>query len=278
MKRIYLMTSLLCIVFFTSRTSFSQSLEHPTVGNVRLGVALYSFHKQPFEQAIKQAGETGVQYVEGFSFSNMGPGFGNKQMIDATDGEIAMVRKLLKQNGVKMVSMYVANGKDARDWKRIFDQGKKFGVTYFVCEPETKHLDSIDSLAGIYGIRIAIHQHAKGESAYWHPDSVLAAIKGHRHIGACGDIGHWVRSGLDPVACIKSLAGHIIGLHMKDINQAKEDVDPGTGAIAFEPLFRELKHQKFAGYAQIECEHNMTDNLKEVKSAFKYYRKMIGKH
>lgn len=273
MKRVYLIAGLLCLAFMTSLTSSSQSSERLTAGDLRLGVALYSFHKQPFEEAIKRAGETGLQYVEGFSFSNMGPGFENKQMIDATDGEIATIRKTLKQNGVTMTSMYVANGKDTRDWKRIFDQGKKFGVKYFVCEPEKKHLNCIDSLAGIYGIRIAIHQHAKGESAYWHPDSVLAAVKGHPHIGACADIGHWMRSGLDPVVCIKSLAGHIIGLHMKDVNRSKEDVDPGMGAVPFESLFRELKRQKFDGYAQIECEHNMDNNLKNVRFAIDFYRK-----
>lgn len=277
MKRVYLLASLLGLAFMIILTSFSRSSEYLPAGNIRLGVALYSFHKQPFEQALKRAGETGLKYVEGFSFSNMGPGFGNKQMLDATDGEIATIRKMLEQNGVTMTSMYVTNGKDVRDWQRIFDQGKKFGVKYFVCEPEKKHLNSIDSLAGIYRIKIAIHQHAKGESTYWHPDSVLAAVKGHPHIGACADIGHWVRSGLDPVACVKSLAGHIIGLHIKDVNRSKEDVDPGTGAVPFESLFRELKRQKFDGYAQIECEHNMDDNLKDVRFAVDFYRKQEKK-
>jgi sugar phosphate isomerase/epimerase len=33
------------------------------------------------------------------------------------------------------------------------------------------------------------------------------------HVGATADTGHWLRSGLDPVACLKILQGHITSAH-----------------------------------------------------------------
>ncbi len=139
----------------------------------------------------------------------------------------------------------------------------------------------IDSLAGLYKMKIAIHEHAKGISAYWHPDSVLAAIKGHANIGACADLGHWARSGLNPVECLKLLDGHIIGLHLKDVaemNNAKaQDVDPGTGVIDFTGVIKELKRQNFKGYIQVECEHNMENNLADVKDAIRYINELAIK-
>jgi sugar phosphate isomerase/epimerase len=51
-------------------------------------------------------------------------------------------------------------------------------------------------------------------------------------MGACADVGHWMRSGLDPLECIKKLDGHIICLHFKDLNKMgpdAHDVPWGTG-------------------------------------------------
>ena len=79
---------------------------------------------------------------------------------------------------------------------------------------------------------MAIHEHPKGHSIYWDPDSVLAAIKGRSPLmGACTDVGHWMSSGLDPVECLKKLDGHIICLHFKDLNEMARahDVPWGTG-------------------------------------------------
>ena len=259
---------IICIALLISANAFEAS----PVENAKIGVALYSFHKHTLEDALKMAQNSGVEYMEGFSFYKLGGSFGNKTMKDVSDEEIAQMKELFKAHHLSMTSMYVGDAKDVHEWKQYFESGKKFGIKYFVCEPPVSQLDLIDSLGAVYNIKIAIHEHSKQSgSIYWHPDSVLAAIKGRKNIGACADIGHWVRSGLDPVVCVRKLAGHIIGMHMKDVDPSNEDVDPGTGRINFDALFRELKRQKFAGYMQIECEHNMDNNLADVKKARQYY-------
>jgi len=69
------------------------------------------------------------------------------------------------------------------------------------------------------------------------------------------------------------LDGHIIGLHLKDIDKSdhETDVDLGTGSIDYPAVVKELRRQKFSGYAHVECEHNMEDNQKIVKAAVQHF-------
>src|SRR5690606_2197179 len=105
---------------------------------------------------------------------------------------------MIEQSGLEMRSMY-AGGKTVEEWENQFKKGKELGLSFLVGEPEPELWDAINEMAGKHEMKLAIHEHARGRSIFWHPDSVLAAIEGHENFGACGDLGHWVRSGLDPV-------------------------------------------------------------------------------
>lgn len=238
----------------------------------KLGVSLYSFIEHPFEKALQMANATGLKYVEGISFFNMGPDFGNKSFIDLNAAEIKKVKASLNKNKLKMVSMY-AGGENVADWKKAYALGKEFGIEYITCEPKEEHLDLIDSLSNVYGIKIAIHQHKK-PGAYWHPDMVVAATKGHTNIYACGDLGHWVRSGLKPEECLATLDKHVLAIHLKDINADHHDVRLGKGVINFKAVEAELKKQNFVGTVIIECEFNTNDNIADIQDAVSFYKNL----
>ncbi|QHV97398.1 sugar phosphate isomerase/epimerase family protein [Spirosoma endbachense] len=235
----------------------------------KTGVALYSFHHHAFKKSLDMAQRCGLTNVEGFSFQKLGEDFGDKTMGDLNATEVTLVKQMLAERNLNMSSLFVGKANGLNDWEKYFKLGQEFGVKYLVCEPLKKDWGIIDSLAGVYKTKIAIHEHKK-PNLYWHPDSVLAAVKGHKNIGACADIGHWVRSGLDPVNCLKALSGHIIGIHLKDVDKSGKDVDPGKGEIDFARVVQELKRQKFTGYINVECEHNWEDNTTDVKNAIQY--------
>ena len=241
----------------------------------KTGVALYSFNRFSFVDALAKADSAGAKYVEGFSFHKLGKEFNDSSMAAISDAEIDRMKQMLEKKSIEMQSMYVGGAKDAEGWKYYFEMAKKLGMHYLVCEPEKEQWDMLDSLAGLYQIKIAIHEHAKGKSIYWHPDSVLAAIKGHSNFGACADLGHWVRSGLNPVDCLKKLEGHVIGVHIKDLDESNNinanDVTVGKGVIDFPAIITELKRQQFKGNAYVECEHNWENNLSDVTEAMKYF-------
>jgi sugar phosphate isomerase/epimerase len=138
----------------------------------------------------------------------------------------------------------------------------------------------VSRLAGAYKIKVAIHDHPR-PSHYWHPDSVANAIKGRsKYLGACADIGHWVRSGLDPVECMKTLKGHIFSMHFKDLNEKSRkahDVIWGTGISNVEAVLHEMKAQKFKGVISAEYEHNWYNSVPEITQSVKNIRAMIEK-
>jgi len=246
-----------------------------------MGVALYSFNRFSFADALDKADSAGVNYVEGFSFHKMGKEFNEKTMAEMTEEEISKMIEMLSKKNIQMQSMYVSGAKNEADWKYYFEMAKAMHMQHLVAEPEKDSWDMLDSLAGIYKIKLAIHEHAKGKSLYWHPDSVIAAMKDHPNFGVCADLGHWERSGLDPAECLKKLEGNILGVHLKDIHQSDNteanDVIIGKGVINFPPIIDELKRQQFKGVIHVECEHKMENNLAEVIEGKKYFEGLYNK-
>jgi sugar phosphate isomerase/epimerase len=261
----------------TAKTGDSATL---VTRNWKIGVQLWTFHYVPFADALAKADSAGVKYLEAFPGQPLGGGMKDTFGIRMSDDSKARVKQLLLSKGLSIVAMGVIVPKTLAEWKKYFDLAKEFGLSYITAEPLKDQWDGIDSLAGIYGIKVAIHDHPR-PNAYWHPDSVLAAVKGHPNIGSCADIGHWVRNGLDPVECLKKLEGHIFGVHLKDIDSAgntkAKDLVVGTGVINYPPIFQELRRQGFAGMFSIEREANWYNNVPDVIATAKFYHEQVAK-
>ena len=89
------------------------------------------------------------------------------------------------------------------------------------------------------------------------------------------DIGHWVRSGLDPVECLKILNGRIISVHLKDLNEKSpdaHDVPDGTGISNIPAILAELKRQNFVGNVSIEYEYNWKNSDLDVAQSIGFVR------
>jgi sugar phosphate isomerase/epimerase len=92
---------------------------------------------------------------------------------------------------------------------------------------------------------------------------VLAALEGRsKRMGSCSDTGHWPRSGLVPVECLKKLEGHIIELHFKDITDGV-DQPWGTGKGDARAMLAELKRQGFRGLIDVEYEDGAGTKLED---------------
>jgi sugar phosphate isomerase/epimerase len=104
---------------------------------------------------------------------------------------------------------------------------------------------------------------------------VLEAIKDRSPmIGACADTGHWTRSGLDAVECLKKLEGRIISLHFKDLSaksMAGHDTVWGTGVSDARGMLEELARQNFRGLFSIEYEHNWTSSMPELARCIEFF-------
>ncbi|MFD1140248.1 sugar phosphate isomerase/epimerase family protein [Larkinella insperata] len=249
--------------------------------NWKLGVALYTFNQFTFPEQLAKADSAGLKFVEGYTFGRAGAELKDSLIMNLSLTGVDKLRQQIRDKGLLMESIYLVGGKTVDKWVREFELAKRLQVNYVTAEPPVELWDSVDSLAGAYGIKVALHNHWKGTSAYWHPDSVLAALQNHPNFGVCADVGHWPKSGIDPVEGLKKLEGHLIALHLKDIaayNDLKlKDVPVGTGIINFPEVFRELKRQKFNGHIIIERDtQDKPSNLPVVIQTVKYYNDQLG--
>lgn len=248
----------------------------------KFGVALWTFHDVNFPQSLDKTDSAGIVYIEPNTFHSAGPEFKDSMILQLSPSGIEKLKALIAQKGLKIESIYIVGDSTIGSWKKQFDIAKEFGVEYVTTEPPLNMWNSIDSLAGAYGIKVAIHEHWKGVSHYWNTDTTLMAIQGHPNFGVCADLGHWPKSGVDPLDAIKKLSGHIIGIHFKDIaaynDPTLKDVVTGTGVVKFPEIFAELKKQNFNGHIYIERDSiEPGGNVASVMQELKYYNDQVSK-
>jgi sugar phosphate isomerase/epimerase len=248
--------------------------------NWKIGVQMWTFRMFTFAQALDKVDSCGVKYIEAFWGQKLGDGMEGSFGASMSEENRIKLKELLKEKGISIVAMGVIVPRTREEWQKAFDLAKEFGLSYITAEPLKNQWDMVDSMAGAYGIKVAIHDHPK-PNVYWSPDSVLAAIKGHKNIGSCADVGHWARNAINPVEALKKLAGHIYGVHLKDIKKfgdtKAEDTIVGKGVIDFPPIFRELKRQHFSGMFSIEHESNWYHSVPDVIETVKFYDQQVAK-
>lgn len=256
-------------------------------GEWQLCVQAYTFNRFTFFEAVDKAKSLGLKNIEGFSWQKISSETGDAQLNPKASPEVLKkVREKLESSKIKLVNYYFHElGKDEGETRDLFNFAKRMGIRTFVSEPKAEHLPLLDKLAKEYGINVAIHNHPRDEKKpdykNWDPAEVMKMIEPYsKRIGCCADTGHWVRSGLNPVECIKKYEGRLICLHFKDVNEmgpAGHDVPWGTGVGNAKGQFDELKRQRFSGVITIEYEHNMENNVPDLAKCIEFYKHQTGK-
>ncbi|HUC85628.1 MAG TPA: TIM barrel protein [Candidatus Acidoferrales bacterium] len=242
----------------------------------KLAVHSYTFQKFPIYEAIDKTAALGVKYMS-ISGSVLLAASNRVSTLSLSAAQCQAIDGKLRADGFgNFVNLGVVPlPADEAKCRKVFDFAKRWGINVLVSEPETNAFDIIEKLCREYNIKVAIHNHPKGHSLYWNPDAVLAAIKGRTPlIGACADVGHWMRSGLDPLECLKKLDGHVICLHFKDLNEMgpnAHDVPWGTGVGKTRELMAELQRQNFHGAFCIEYEYHWENSSPELAQCVKFF-------
>ncbi|QMU31140.1 sugar phosphate isomerase/epimerase family protein [Adhaeribacter radiodurans] len=264
----------------TSATTTSSQSNPEEKLDWKLGAQAYTFNRFTFAEAIDKIKSCGLSYVEAFPGQTIGGGIEGKMEPNMSAEKRNQILKMLQDKGVKMVSFGVTGAKDEAGWRELFQFAKDMGLENITMEPEPEFVPLVSKLCDEYGINAAIHNHPT-PSRYWNPDVVIAAMKGQsKRLGACADIGHWVRSGLDPVECLKKLDGHIIQLHFKDLNEKSKDahdVHWGQGVSNVDGVLAELKRQNFKGLFSAEYEYNWENSAPDVTASVQYFREAVQK-
>lgn len=226
----------------------------------RLSTQAWTFRDRSAFEVVDVAARLGLRYVEFFPGQSLSPAQPDVKLgPDMGAAALAAFQAKLKEANVKAASFGVVGfSKDEAAGRKLFEFGKALGLENFSAEPDPDAFDLLEKLADEYEIKVALHNHPK-PSRYWSPDVVLQSVKGRSHrLGSCSDTGHWTRSGLKPVDCLKQLEGRVIELHFKDLDAFGKheacDVPWGGGQSDARGILAELKRQGFEGLIHVEYE------------------------
>lgn len=238
----------------------------------RLGCQAWSFKDDSFLEAVDKVASLGLKYIEGFPGQKLSKEHPDKKMGDGLSAaDRTEVKKYLADKGVKLVSFGVGGYS-----KAVFEFAKDMGIEEVVSEPPENAFDEIDERCQEFQIKLAIHNHPK-PSHYWNPDTVLKVCEGRsKWIGDCADVGHWMRSDINPLEAIKKLDKRIVEFHFKDLNKYGKDahdVPWGTGQADVKDLLAEVKRLGLKPFFAIEYEYHFGHSLPEIVECVKYFDK-----
>ncbi|MEZ6129825.1 MAG: sugar phosphate isomerase/epimerase [Planctomycetaceae bacterium] len=228
----------------------------------QLGIQLYSLRGYKLDEALKHASELGFAQVEFY---------GGMLAIESSDEQIAETKKKVADLGMS-ISGHGVNKltKDAAKNRQIFEFVKKLGAPCITADPDLDSFDNLDELVKEFDLRVAIHNHGP-KHRYNKAIDVLRVIEGHdERIGACADLGHYIRSGQNAPEVIRLLKGRLYGIHLKDFAEMQDKtkgVILGKGHLNVEEVLTELQLAGFPanGAFSLEYEENEKNPLADIR-------------
>ncbi len=273
------LTSILCLPF--SARAADPIPDEYRIGGFAIGCQAYTFNRFSVFEAIEKTAQAGGKVIEFYPGQKLSPA--EPEVLwdhGASADTIAKVKAKLAEHGLLAVNYGVVGiPRDEAGARQIFEFARKLGIRAITTE-STDALDTIEKLVKEFDIQVAIHNHPvrPNDANYkvWDPQYVADLVRNRdRRIGSGADTGHWVRSNLDPVNCLKILEGRLISCHLKDLNRmgpGAHDVPFGTGVANMAGVLDELKRQGFEGNISLEYEHNWDHNVPEVAQCIGFVR------
>ena len=288
MKKYIIASALMLAILPALRINAEETKIAKDLPEAKLGWKLssqaWTFRNYTLFQTLDKLKKLGIRYIEIFPGQRICKQSGERNLPGRLSKDmIKKIKAKMKECGVTPVAFGVIGfpTDNEKECRKIFEHAKLFGIKTILSEPALKdsHLDLLEKLAEEYQINVAIHNHPKN-SRYWHPDTVLKALKGRSNrLGAAADTGHWVRSGLDPVECLKKYQGRLLHLHFKDLKAKSprtHDVPWGTGVSNAAAQLAELRRQNFKGCISMEYE-KWDRKFSELEQNVKFFREQAKK-
>ncbi len=234
-----------------------------------LGIQLYSLRGYKVDEALRHAKDLGLTRVE--FYPGMYPINSDPAAIAAMNTRLADLGLSISAHGVNRFT------KDAAKNREIFEFAKRAGVTILGADPDPDSFTSLDELVKEFDIRVAIHNHGPTHR-YNKVVDVLDAIEKHdERIGACADLGHFIRSGERPTEVIRLLKGRLYGVHLKDFAEMQDKtkgVILGKGHMDVPAVMAALVQVGFPadGALSIEYEENPQNPLDDLRECVRVAR------
>jgi inosose dehydratase len=237
----------------------------------QLGMASYTFRKFDLDQALKMTARLGLKFI---CLKDM------HLALDSSPDRIQSAVAKVKAAGLELYAGGVIYMRNQAQVRQAFEYAKAAGMRVIVGVPNHDLLPLVNDLVKQYDIAVAIHNHGPTDKVYPTPESAYELIKGlDRRVGLCMDVGHTMRSGIDPSVPAEKYADRLLDIHVKDVSSATAQgstVEMGRGVIDLPKFFRTLIKTGYSGVASLEHEKDEADPLPGAAESVGYERGILA--
>lgn len=269
------------ILFLIIPVLFANLLQAERVDR-KIGIQTFTFAKQTIEELLPLVRECGVDAI-GLSRHALSKKYPDAMVEPSmSDEQKAFLKKILADSKIKVVSYGVSTPTTENAIRKLLSFVKDLGADTVIAEPSADKLPLWNKLCAEYGMKVAVHNHAKDakrNAEFSDPKFVASMIADYPNVYACPDTGHWGRSDVNPVSGFKTLENKIGIVHFRDMNAyglSAYDVPFGTGAMNIDAMLAELDRQKFDGWLLLEYggwwKNTLAQKLSEVKQSVEYLK------
>lgn len=236
-----------------------------------LGMASYTLRKFDLDTALKMTNRLALKYISLKDFH---------LALNSTPEQIEAAAAKVKAAGINLYAGGVIYMKSEQQVRQGFAYAKAAGMKVIVGVPDHEFLPLVNEMVKQYDIKVAIHNHGPGDKVYPVPETAYELVKNlDKRIGLCLDIGHTMRSGIDPSEPAEKYADRLFDVHMKDVSAATSrgsTVEVGRGVIDIPKFLRTLVKIDYAGVVAFEHEKDDNDPLPGVAESVGYVRGVLA--
>ena len=236
-----------------------------------LGIASYTFHAFPLDQAIAMTKRLGIKKL---ALKDV------HMPLTSSDDEIRRTVDKMNAEGIELSSCGVVYMTNEGEVNNAFRYAKAAGLSCMVGSPNEPLLKLVERMVKQTGIALAIHNHGPTDKLYPSPESAYRRIEGmDKRMGLCIDVGHTQRLGLDPAHEVETFADRLLDVHMKDVSSADAGgttVEIGRGVIDIPKLLHTLARIKYSSTIHFEHEKDEKDPLPGLAESVGYVHGVIA--
>ena len=152
---------------------------------------------------------------------------------------------------------------------RAFQMTHALGCSVMTAVGSKKLFRRLDPFAQKYKIWAAVHNEGDSIPTIADFDEVLRGASPYTRMTL--DVGHFVASNSDPLACLESHHDRILDLHVKDRRKSNgPNLAFGTGDTPIREVLRMDRDRKFGIPVQIEWEVPSDKRVEAVRNCFEY--------
>ncbi|HEX2946088.1 MAG TPA: sugar phosphate isomerase/epimerase family protein [Clostridia bacterium] len=255
------------------------------------------FHKENFEQFLREVSNLGYETVENFSF-----------IADYYAGDVEGFKKTVASFGLKFENLYFYFSNDAEkdyeDAKKYIAFAREVGATHMNMQgvmwkdrPFVKPTDKdaildyakrsniIGEWCTQAGIKACMHPHAN--TRIFQEDQIEMFVENTdpRYVYLCLDTAHLTLAGMSAPEIAKKFGKRVGYVHLKDIDP-NENAHPewpmrrflplGYGCVDFKGFVNSLKEEGYDGILCVELDYQPVCNYKSAMDSRNYLRNVLG--